>query len=219
MDVDALAAVPVCALSAELWWRHCYLPSDPRAQDPLYVSATTPSRWRTSEGTLYLGDRATTVWCEYLRNTSPQVENADPTAGIGLASESEVRALAREPLDVVPRGLWRVRVELDRVVNFTTPAGEEALERAGVDLGDLTADDYGACPDIAAAQTHLDWHAVLAPSAALVEGRCVAVFSRNYPPRRNWEQVEEAALPTVLHAYLTRFRNGQRPTWLPLRVP
>jgi hypothetical protein len=177
-----------------------------------------PSRWQTAEGTLYLGDRATTVWCEYLRNTPRQVENADPTAGIGLASESEVRALARGPLDVVPRGLWRVRVDLDRVVNFTTPAGEEALDRAGVDLRDLTADDYGACRDIAAAHVRFDWHAVLAPSAALAEGRCIAVLPLHYPPRRNWRQVEEAALPTVLHAYLTRFRDGQRPTWLPVRV-
>jgi hypothetical protein len=219
VDVDAFAAAPVGPLRAELWWRHCYLPSDPRAQDPLYVSAATPSRWQTAGGTLYLGDRATTVWCEYLRNTPRQVESADPTAGIGLASESEVRALAREALAVVPRGLWRVRVDLDRVVNFTSSAGRAALIRAGVDLQELTTDDYGLCPDIAAAYTRFDWQAILAPSAALPEGRCVAVFSPHYPARRAWEQIEEAALPTVLHAYLTRFRSGERPSWLPVRVP
>jgi hypothetical protein len=218
VDVDALAAVPVVPLHAELWWRHCWLPPDPSAQDPLYVPAAAGGRWPTADGTLYLGDLATTVWCEYLRNNPAQVERADPTGGLGLGSEAEVRALAREQLDVAPRGLWRVDVRLDRVADFTGLGGHEALRGAGVAPEDLLADDYGPCPQIAATQPPVDWQAVLVPSAALPERRCVAVFSPHHPARPQWHQVETVAVPTVLHAYLTRFREGERPTWLPARV-
>jgi hypothetical protein len=111
-----------------------------------------------------------------------------------------------------------VRVDLGRVVNFTTSDGREALEQADVDLEDLMADDYGVCPDIAAAHTRFGWEAIVAPSAAHEAGQCIAVFPPHYPPRRLWQQVEEAALPTVLHAYLTRFKDGERPSWLPVLV-
>ena len=207
--------MPVEPLRADLWWRHCYLPFNPRTQDPQYVDPGTPSRWQTKEGTLYLGDRSTTVWCEYLRNSPRQVRRADPTGGLGLASESQVRALAREPLDIARRGLWRVEVEFNRVVNLTSDAGLDVLQTAGVAPDELLADDYGPCPDIASQHARLGWQAVIAPSAALDRGRCVAVFSPHHPARRRWEMVEQAAVPTVLHAYLTRYRAGEEPFWLP----
>lgn len=217
MDLDELRRVAVRPLRAELWWRHCYIPNDPDAQDPLFVLPGTPSRWQTAEGTLYLGDLRTTVWCEYLRNTADQVRRADPTGGLALASEDEVRALAREPLDVVPRGLWRVQVDFARVADFTGDVAEQALAAAGIPTEDLLRDDFGPCPAIVRRHIDFGWQAILAPSAALLEGRCIAVFRSHHPARGRWTQVQRVARPTVLHAYLTRFHAGERPAWLPNR--
>jgi hypothetical protein len=217
MDLDELRRVTVRPLRAELWWRHCYIPSNPDDQDPLFVSPATPSRWRTAEGTLYLGDLRTTVWCEYLRNTADQVARADPTGGLGLGSEDEIRAFAREPLDVVPRGLWRVEVDFDRVADFTGGEGQQALASAGIDAEELLRDDFGPCPDIAERYVDFGWQALLAPSAALREGTCVAAFRPHHPDQARWTQVQKAARPTVLHAYLTRFHANERPAWLPNR--
>jgi hypothetical protein len=219
MDSDELARVPIRRLRADLWWRHCFLPEDPDEQDPLRIPLPAgSSRWRTETGTLYLGDIETTIWCEYLRNTSDQARRADPTGGLGLASEAEVRALAREPLDVVPRGVWRVRVDLERVADFTSPASHGALEAAGIRASDLVSDGYGPCPDIAERHEEFGWQAVMAPSAALDVGRCVAAFVPHHPQRSNWSRLRRAAYPTVLHAYLTRFKANERPPWLPDRT-
>jgi hypothetical protein len=214
-DLSKLDRVPVVPLTASLWWRHCYIPRDPAQQDPLRVSARTPSRWKTDEGTLYLADRPTTAWCEYLRNTAEETQLADPTGGIGFASRAEVEVLAADPLNVVPRGLWRVDVHFDRVADFTSPAALDALDSAGVPAADLLADDYGACPSIAREYMAFRWQAVCAPSAALRGGSCVGAFAGAHPPRVLWRQVEIVAVPSIIHAYVTRYRSGERPTWLP----
>jgi hypothetical protein len=219
MELDELARVPIRHLRADLWWRHCYLPADPDDQNPLFVPLPAgDSRWRTEQGTLYLADLETTIWCEYLRNTSDQAQRADPTGGLGLASEDEVQALAREPLDVAPRGVWRVRVDLERVADFTSSESEGALDAAGIGADDLLSDDYGPCPAIAERHEDFGWQALLAPSAALDTGRCIAAFQPHHPRASNWSRLRRVAYPTVLHAYLTRFKANQRPTWLPDRA-
>ena len=139
--------------------RRCWRADQPDADcmhPPGLIGPVRPLEpWtHTSERPL-LGDRSTTVWCEYLRNTPAQVQQADPTGGLGLGSETEVRALAREPLAIAPRGLWRVAVEFDRVADFKSRAGNDALQAAGVQTAELIADDYGPCPTIAAQHASL----------------------------------------------------------------
>jgi len=217
VDLTRLADVPVVSLRGVLHWRHCFVPADSRAQDPLWVTSNT-GRWRSPEGTLYLTDSGTTMWCEYLRNTAAQVQRADPTGGLSLAGMTDVRALAGQALvEMPPRGVWEVSVELARVADLTSGGGRRALRQAGVHPEALLADGYGPCPDIAALHTQLGWTALIGWSAALPERRSVAVFKPDFPPRERFELRQLAAQPTVLHAALTRYTDEQRPTWLPPR--
>jgi hypothetical protein len=217
MELTRLADVPVRAVNAVMFWRHAFLPADPHAQDPLWVTPEV-GRWRSPEGALYLADSETTMWCEYLRNTAAQAERADPTGGLALAGAFDVRALATQALvEMPPRGVWRVSVHLARVADLTSAAAVRALRRAGVHPGALLADDYGPCPDIAALHAQLEWHGLISQSAALPERHSVAVFKPHFPAPDRFQLRHLAAQPTVLHAALTRFRNGERPTWLPPR--
>jgi hypothetical protein len=225
VDLSAWAStVPVSPLRAILYWRHCFLPPDPHAQDPLSVRADS-GRWATPEGTLYLADSETTMWCEYLRNTAAQVQRSDPTGGLSLARAEDVRALAGQPLvEMPPRGVWVADVQLERVANLTggrsqirplDPAGLFRYRASEPSAEQLIADDYGPCPDIAALHTQLGWQAVISYSAALPSRFSVAVFKPHFPARERLKLRALAAQPTVLHAALTRYPDRQRPTWLP----
>jgi hypothetical protein len=215
MDLARLAVVATKPLRAVLYWRHCFVPADPASQDPLWVSADS-GRWQTPEGTLYMADSETTMWCEYLRSTASQVQRADPTGGLALGGPEDIGALAREPLvEMPPRGVWTAKVRLDRVADLSAPNSQRALRAAGLHTATLLHDDFGPCPDIAALHAQLGWQALVSWSAALPERRSIAVFKPHFPRLAQFEPRAGLARPTVLHAALTRYRSGERPTWLP----
>ena len=87
-----------------------------------------------------------------------------------------------------------------------------------MDPEDLTADGYGRCRDLAAVAVSLGWEAIIVPSAAWerAHGFCVPVFKPTGVLRiEHAELVAEAALPSLVVAYLTRYPRGARPSWLP----
>jgi hypothetical protein len=216
LDVGALADVPIGPHATRVYLRHCFLPhsGDP---DPLWLDASQQSRWHTHQGTLYVAEDPETVWAELCRNTSARVAAADPTGGVGL-NPANFAFYGPQPLrpPVDARALFSVAVVCDSVADFTTTGGHAALLAAGVTdpATDLLADDYGPCPAIAKAGHALGWQSVRAPSAARIGGTTMSIFDRAWPPRTDWTLEQPAARPTVSTAYLTRYRDEHRPSWL-----
>lgn len=221
-DLARLGDVPLAALTATLFARHCHV-SRGGAPDPVRVDPATPTRWHTDQGTLYLGEDDVTVWAEHCRWSARDVEEADPTGGEGL-SPASFPFYGRRELGPPVRGRALVFTEatFDRVADLTTGEGRAALRGAGVDPDrDLLADDFGPCPAIAKTGCRLGWQAIRAPSAARPAGVCVAVFRDWFPPRAAFDLVVDFARPIVAVAFATRYRAGERPGWLgepPARV-
>lgn len=213
-DERVLARLPVVDLVLTLYLRHCFLPIS-QEPDPLRTRSNVPSRWRTPEGTLYLAEDELTVWCELCRWQADLVDQADPTGGVGLTDET-VELFAERTLGepVVLRALVRVRLTLSQVVDFTDPDTAALLGEAGIAQAALIADDFGPCPEIAQLGEQRGWTAIRAPSAAREGGVCLALFASGRPTRQQFELVRRSARPTVAAAAITRYRKGQRPSWL-----
>lgn len=219
LDAAALAQIPVEPRALTLYYRHVHLPANGQP-DPLRTSPTTPSRWATPAGTLYTATSEQAAWSEYCRQVGHLVAAADPTGGIGLTASSIRSVMSQELGDpVLRRALYSVRIEFTRVADLTTPAAQNALHAAGLDAGDFHADHYGRCPEIAHTGETLGWQACLAPSAAWRrdDGACVPVFAAGKPTLDAARVVRAAARPTIAIAYLTHYRVGARPRWLPTR--
>ena len=112
--------------------------------------------------------------------------------------------------------MFSVDVAFAHVADFTDPAGQAALQAAGVanPAVDLLDDGYEPCPQIAKAGHALGWQAVRARSAALVGGVTLSIFHGAWPAAAAWNLEELSARPSVGTAYLTRYRAGERPAWL-----
>jgi RES domain-containing protein len=214
LEVAELAAMPVSPAEVRAYVRHCYVPPA-GSPDPLWVSASQPSRWRTVGGTLYLAEDAQTAWAESCRARAAQVAAADPTGSVGLG-QANLAYYAPQPLGlpVDARALFEVTFRVDRLVDLTTPEAMAVLVAAGLSEAELFADDYGRCPDVAQYGEAHGWEAVRAPSAALEDGVCFAVMPGHHPAHGLWRILLPAARPTVATAYLTRYRDGERPAWL-----
>lgn len=213
----ALAEIPVEPRALTLYYRHVHLP--PSGQpDPLRTSPGLPSRWATEAGTLYTATSEQVVWSEYCRQLGDRVGAADPTGGIGFTPTSIRAVMSQELGDAVPRrALYALSVTFERVADLTTATAHNALNAAGFDLGDFHADDYGRCPEIARAGEALGWQALVAPSAAWRrdDGACVPILAAGKPTLDAARILRAAARPTIAIAYLTHYRAGTRPSWLP----
>lgn len=78
----------------------------------------------------------------------------------------------RPAADLLPRRLYRYRVELDAVLDLTGPGG---LGKAGLFPADISSDDLSSCQAVGDAAHYLGFEAILAPSATSA-GRNLAVF-------------------------------------------
>jgi hypothetical protein len=184
--------------------------------DPEYASST--GRWATESGTIYTATTPRCCWAEYCRHQAQSIAAADPTGGAGLTKEM-LDALGNEPLgDPLPvRGLVWITCEFDGLVDITTARAQQQLVRAGFDLRELYADHHEACEELARAGERLSWQALCAPSAAYQKsppGFCVAIFAAGQAAIRDWEVLEARARPTILHAVMTTYKDGERPAWL-----
>lgn len=213
-EATALAAIDMSAAEMRAYLRQCFI-SASGMSDPLYTDPRQFSRWHTDEGTLYLAEEEETVWAEACRVRAWQIAEADPTGGIGLA-DANFEFYGPRPLGppVDLRALYEVTVEVGALADLTTTTSRRTLATVGIGDGDLLADDYGPCPDIAKLGQQLGWEAIRAPSAALVGGTCVAVLPGHHPPRERWRKLRDSARPIIAVAYLTRYRAGERPAWL-----
>jgi hypothetical protein len=225
-DAGRLSEVPVAPLAVTRYYRQCRIGSP---ANPLDVRASVPSRWHTHEGTLYLADANdpdrgadTTAWAEYCRYVPDRIDQADPTGTVGLDPANFAFYEGRElGPPVVARALFTVSQGFPAVADLTTAAARQGLRAAGVDPDtDLLADDYGPCPDIAKVGcARLGWKAVRYASAALPGATCLAVFRGSLPPAAAFKLVTGNGRPTVAVAYVTRYKAGERPSWLGPRPP
>ncbi|MGO9496648.1 MAG: RES domain-containing protein [Solirubrobacteraceae bacterium] len=214
LSATRLGAVPVTPLATRVYLRQCFLPAVGDA-DPLWVAATTPSRWRTTDGTLYVAEDIDTVMAEYCRNQAEYVRQADPTGGIGLNRRNFTFYAGRPVGDPLPaRAVFSVGVAFARVADLRAADSQAALSGLGISPDNLLADDYGPCPDLASIGESLGWNAVRAQSAANIAGTALAIFRRSHPARNLWRPEEDAARPSVRIAYLTRYKDRERPSWL-----
>ncbi len=210
-----LSAIAVNSDTVRLYWRQCYIPDPPERPNPRYVQGARPSRWRTPRGTLYVAQDTVTVMAEHCRNNALDVEDADPTGGIGLTPGNFAYFAAQpvgNPLDA--RAVFQIEVTFARLADLRSPQALAVLSAMGVDADDLLADDYGPCPDIAQAGERLGWQAIRARSAARPDGTAVAIFHDAFPAADDWRPVDPEARPTIRTAFLTRYRLGERPAWL-----
>lgn len=177
----------------------------------------TPVQVTRRRGTLYTTTTEPVAWAEYCRRHAADVERADVTGGIGINRLNFAGYATREiPAPLPSRALFGLDVHFERLVDVTRADTHVALLRAGFDLADLYADDYGDCPRIASAGERLGWQALLVPSAAWRrgDGFCVPIFHDAKPPATSFRKLRDAARPTVAVAYVTTYRQGERPSWL-----
>jgi RES domain-containing protein len=89
------------------------------------------------------------------------------------------RQAARQSLavaDLLPRELWEVRTDLDKVVDLR--AGGAALSPLGLVTSDLTRDDFRVTREVGEAAHEHGFQAILAPSATGVDN-VLAIFPDN----------------------------------------
>lgn len=214
MDISQLAGLPTTATSALLYFRHTYLPAV-APPDPL---RTMPNlgRWGTPD-TLYTANSVPVVWAEYCRWVPQEIEDADPTGGIGLTPDN-LEALAPLELgDPVPRrALYSIRFGFRALADLTSVDAQNVLAAVGFDLGNFYSDDFTQTSALARAGVALGWEALLAPSAAwrLGDGYAIAVFDAGRSRIDRVNELARAARPTVGTAYATSYRIDQRPAWL-----
>jgi hypothetical protein len=211
-----IAGIAVGPRAMRVYLRHCRISLEGDA-DPLWVSPAHATRWWTSRGTLYVAEELDTVMAEHCRYSAANIEEADPTGGVGL-TVGNFRALAAQPLGdpVRRRALFSVVVEFDRFADLRSPASLATLATLGITNNDLIVDNFGPCPAIAQAGEALGWQALRAQSAAYLSGNTVAIFRDSFPPRSRWSLVDNSARPSIRIAYQTRYRAAERPSWLGL---
>jgi len=133
-----------------MWVRHL-----PAGGDPLWWPPEPPDgRWQRGQvvGALYLADGAETAWAEWYR---------------------WLAATARQPLDTLPRELWRYQIQLERIANLATP---DRVAAAGLRAPEPDTNQW---PEYQALGERLNadgWTGVLYRSAARPAAQALCVF-------------------------------------------
>jgi RES domain-containing protein len=139
-----------------VWWRHTRAHHGPLGQPDPPVSG----RWQRGDvvAAVYLADSPDTAWAEWYRY---------------LAEWS------MPPLDDLPRALWRLAVDLDRVADLSTTA---ALDAVGLAAPRPSSDGWQPFQAVGERCFAAGYRAILAPSAARPTGRVLCVFRTVAPP-------------------------------------
>ena len=123
--------------------------------DPLALTAEpADGRWQRGSvvRALYLGDSEATVWAEWYRHS----------AELGVPPDRRL-----------PRAMWQIDVDVDGVVDLTTPG---MLEGEGIKRLDPTRRQWPKTQPIGESCWRDGARGVLAPSAARRGGRVLAIF-------------------------------------------
>src|SRR5581483_3861591 len=132
------------------WWRHA-----PAGGDPAYRSDPPASgRWQrgSTVAAIYLAGDAETSWAEWYRRLAED--------GI-------------EPLDALPRDLWRYAVTLDAVAALDTP---ERLARVGLASPSPSRSDWPAYQEVGERLWSEGYAGILYASAARPSGHALCIF-------------------------------------------
>ncbi|HWK27626.1 MAG TPA: RES family NAD+ phosphorylase [Solirubrobacter sp.] len=143
-----LDVVPVAVTG--VWWRHV-----PSGGDPAFRRDPPASgRWQRGDvvAALYLAGDPETCWAEWYRR---------------LAEDGV------EPLDALPRDLWRYEVMLERVAVLDSV---ESLRRVGLAAPSPTRTEWPAFQAVGAQLWAEGYSGVLCASAARPNGRTLCVF-------------------------------------------
>lgn len=192
-------------------------PAEDFVPDPSYAHPDS-GRWATAAGTLYTAIGAETTWYEYCRWSAKDLK-ARPgwTRGIPSKMLPHVAYTAVGPPPPL-RALVRLEFALQRVPDLTRALTTPILLSAGVDVAKLRSDDHGECQKLSAVAERLGWDAMMVPSAATdTLERVVPIFRNGRKRLIDQAVVASPAGPTVLQAMQTRFRDGERPSWLRVR--
>ncbi len=192
-------------------------PAEDFVPNPTYAQPDS-GRWATSAGTLYTAAEIPTTWREYCRWQAKNMR-ARPgwTRGIPANMRDHVASAGLGP-PPPQRALVQLDFELRCVPDLTTADATQKLISAGFDTTKMRADDHSECQKLAAVAERLGWDALVVPSAAS-DGLelCVPVFHAGRERIVEQDIVVSPAGPTVLQAMHTRYREGERPSWLKLR--
>ncbi len=133
-----------------MWWRL----GRPRADPLSWTPEPADGRWQRGEvvRALYLADSEVTCWAEWYRHS----------AELGVPPQTRM-----------PRALWRLEVDLPDVADLT---GDDTLAGHGIATLLPSRRQWAETQQIGEAYWRAGRRAVLAPSAARVGGRVLAVF-------------------------------------------
>jgi hypothetical protein len=185
---------------------------------PLSVTPGS-GRWNTPDGTLYTASSQVVAWAEFCRWFWRDIADAAPTAARHIDA-GELTRIGSQALgqEVPVRSIYEIRGSLQRLADLTDPANQAYLHLAGFPLEHFltnTPDDYGLCPEVARIGEELGWDALRTPSAAWPEdGYTIAIFAAGRLGISSCRVVFEGR-PTVAMAVATRYRDGQKPGWIP----
>ncbi len=134
---------------AGAWVRHL-----PDGIAPLATAKRAQGRFnRTGTPAMYLADAEATMWAEWYRALAEQ---------------------AAAPDEALPRVLWRYRVTLELVADFSPPG---ALEATGLPAALPTRAQWPAYQTVGEHLQAAGAEGVLYPSAARSDSRCLCVFA------------------------------------------
>jgi RES domain-containing protein len=116
-------------------------------------------RWNPSNSfpVLYLAVDASTAAAEFFRRANRE---------------------GRPPEDLLPRRLYRYRVELSAVLDLRGP---DELTQVGLSFLDLSSDDLSKCQAVGEAAHYVGFESIRAPSATSVGGNLAIFFDRLLP--------------------------------------
>lgn len=146
-----MGAEPTRIPLAGIWYRHVRAGGDPLGLPP----AGARGRWQRAHvvGALYLADSPETAWAEFYRATA----------------EMEL-----PPGSLMPRDLWRYRLELDAVADLSDPT---ALAGAGLPPAAPDREQWPAFQAVGERLAQAGADGVLYASAARPAHRCVCIFA------------------------------------------
>jgi hypothetical protein len=186
--------------------------------NPLYVQPGS-GRWATDGGTLYGCDNAVVAWAEYCRWFWALIESAAPTTSRPITLE-ELRVLGRRSLpgSAPLRGIYLIQAENVAIADLADPVSQTRLVASGFPLRDCLSNqpgNFGLCPDLAQAGERLGWEGIRVSSAAWPwGGHTIALFEAGQRKVTNCTLIMTGRA-TIATAVGARYRDGEKPSWVP----
>jgi hypothetical protein len=191
-------------------------PAEDFVPDPSFAKADA-GRWATDAGTLYTAPTEEVAWCEYCRWNAKDLALFPPTGCENGVPQAVARRMEYEPIGPPPpeKALVRLEFELRSVPDLTLQRVRSKVFAAGLAPEAIRGDDHAPCQDFAKLAERAKWDAMIVPSAGRAEGgTCIPIFQAGRERLIDETVVAARGSPSILHAFDTRYRAGERPAWL-----